>query len=110
MTEEPRVVGPGFHAKVFSMVRRVPPGYVATYGQIAAMLGSPRVARQVGYALSEAWRVAEEDPVPWHRIINARGGISTQGDQRALLEREGVEFRGDGTVDLARYRWDGGSP
>ncbi len=109
--EEPRVVGPGFHAKVYAMVRKVPRGHVATYGQIATLLGSPRVARQVGFALSGAWRVQDEDPVPWHRIINAKGGISTRGDvglgidQRALLEREGIEFRTNGTVDLSRYRW-----
>ena len=107
-TEEPRVVGPGFHAKVFAMVRRVPPGRVATYGQIAALLGSPRVARQVGFALAGAWRVELDDPVPWHRIINTKGGISTQGDssldQRALLEDEGIEFRANGTVDLERFR------
>lgn len=111
IAEEPRVVGPGFHAKVFAMVRKVPHGHVATYGQIAAMLGSPRVARQVGFALAGAWRVEDHDPVPWHRIINAKGGISTRGDgepsrdQRALLEAEGVEFRANGTVDLERFRW-----
>lgn len=110
-TEEPRVVGPGFHAKVYAMVRKVPPGHVATYGQIATLLGSPRVARQVGFALAGAWRVEQEDPVPWHRIINAKGGISTRGDvglgidQRSLLEREGVLFRDNGTVDLKRFRW-----
>ena len=109
--EEPRVVGPGWHAKVFAMVRRVPPGHVATYGQIAAQLGSPRVARQVGFALAGAWRVELDDPVPWHRIINAKGAISTREDaepernQRVLLEREGVEFRDNGTVDLRRFRW-----
>ncbi|MCR9166212.1 MAG: MGMT family protein [Nannocystaceae bacterium] len=110
-SEEPRVVGPGWHAKVFAMVRRVPRGRVATYGQIAAQLGSPRVARQVGFALAGAWRVEHDEPVPWHRIINAKGGISTRPDadpdhdQRRLLEREGVEFRPNGTVDLRRYRW-----
>ncbi|MEM6293262.1 MAG: MGMT family protein [Myxococcota bacterium] len=109
--EEPRVVGPGFHAKVYAMVRRVPPGHVATYGQIATLLGSPRVARQVGFALAGAWRAEATNPVPWHRIINAKGGISTRGDvglgldQRALLEDEGVEFKANGTVDLSRYRW-----
>ncbi len=110
-TEEPRVVGPGFYAKVFAVVRRVPPGHVATYGQIGAVLGSPRVARQVGYALAGAWRIQDIDPVPWHRIVNAKGAISTRddtgdgGEQRTLLEEEGVEFRANGTVDLKRYRW-----
>lgn len=111
VANEPRVVGPGFYAKVFAMVRRVPKGHVATYGQIATLLGSARVARQVGFALAGAWRVQDQDPVPWQRIVNAKGGISTRsdaesgGDQRSLLEDEGVEFRANGTVDLARFRW-----
>ena len=109
--EEPRVVGPGWHAKVFAMVRRVPAGHVATYGQIATLLGSPRVARHVGFALAGAWRAEEDAPVPWHRIVNSRGGISTRDDsstgpdQRSLLEDEGVEFKAAGTIDLKRYRW-----
>lgn len=111
ITEEPRVVGPGWHAKVFAMVRRVPAGHVATYGQIATLLGSPRVARHVGFALAGAWRAEEEDPVPWHRIVNSRGSISTRDDggpgldQRTLLEDEGVEFKLNGAIDLKRYRW-----
>lgn len=110
-SEEPRVVGPGWHAKVFAMVRRVPAGHVATYGQIATMLGSPRVARHVGFALAGSWRAEETAPVPWHRIVNSRGGISTRDDaspgpdQRSLLEDEGVEFKANGTIDLKRYRW-----
>ena len=102
-----RVVTAGFHERVYAMVTRVPPGRVSTYGDIATLLGSPRVARHVGFALA-----ALTDPsVPWHRIINAKGGISTRGDlglgldQRALLEREGVIFDERGTVDLLRYRW-----
>lgn len=111
LAPEPRVVGPGFYAKVFAMVRRVPPGHVATYGQIATLLGSPRVARQVGFALAGSWRVETTEPVPWHRILNAKGKISTRGrgesgqDQRTLLEDEGVTFRNDDTVDLERHRW-----
>jgi methylated-DNA-protein-cysteine methyltransferase related protein len=72
------------------------------------MLGSPRVARQVGYAMAA---VQPEDDVPWHRIINAQGRISHRGDvgrarmQRALLEAEGVEFDATERVELARYRW-----
>jgi methylated-DNA-protein-cysteine methyltransferase related protein len=90
------------------MVRRVPSGYVATYGQIATLLGSPRVARQVGYAMAA---VRPDDDVPWHRIINARGRISHRGDvgraraQRELLEAEGVIFDPSDRVDLQRYRW-----
>ena len=109
MTGEPRVVGPGFHERVFAVVRQVPPGKVTTYGQVATLLGSPRVARQVGYAMAGAGRAAE--PVPWHRVINAQGAISDRGDfgrvqeQRALLEAEGIEFNDRGHIDLKRFRW-----
>lgn len=107
--EEPRVIGPGFHARVFAMVRRIPRGKVATYGQIAALLGSPRVARQVGWALAAADHA--ESPVPWHRVVNASGGVSPRGsgddghEQRARLAAEGVPFGGNGRIDLKRFRW-----
>jgi methylated-DNA-protein-cysteine methyltransferase related protein len=90
------------------MVRRVPRGYVVTYGQIATLLGSPRVARQVGYAMAA---VRPGDDVPWHRVINAQGRISHRGDvgraqrQRELLEAEGVVFDQSERVDLQRHRW-----
>lgn len=103
---EPRVVGPGFHQRVFDVVRTVPPGAVTTYGDVATLLGSPRVARHVGFALA-----ALDDPdVPWHRVINSRGRISFKGDvargrvQRALLEQEGVAFDASDRVDLRRLR------
>lgn len=105
---EPRVVSPGFHGRVWSLVRRVPRGHVATYGQIATLLGSPRVARQVGYAMAA---VRPEHDVPWHRIINAQGRISHRGDvgraalQRELLESEGIVFDASERVDLERHRW-----
>jgi methylated-DNA-protein-cysteine methyltransferase-like protein len=106
---EPRVVGPGFHARVYAVVRQVPRGRVATYGQIAARLGSPRVARHVGFALAACDQA--DAPVPWHRIVNAQGAISARGDaarekdQRRRLEREGVRFDARGRVDLARHRF-----
>ena len=90
------------------MVLQVPRGKVVTYGQLATQLGSPRVARQVGYAMAGA--VHAPSPIPWHRVINASGGISHRGDferaqlQRELLEREGVFFSDSGTVDLQVYR------
>lgn len=103
---EPRVVGPGFHHRVFAVVRTVPAGAVTTYGDVATFLGSPRVARHVGFALA-----ALDDPsVPWHRVINSRGRISFKGDvgrgrlQRALLEQEGVVFDAAERVELARLR------
>jgi methylated-DNA-protein-cysteine methyltransferase related protein len=92
---------------VYALVRRIPPGRVMTYGQIAVMLGSTLSPRAVGWAMHGC-----PPDVPWHRVVNASGGCSTDrmpdipvGLQRALLEGEGVEFRLDGTIDLERYRW-----
>lgn len=93
---------------VYRAVRRIPPGAVSTYGEIAGLAGMPGAARQVGWALNA---LSEEDDVPWHRVINARGEISGRGEreyadlQRALLESEGVEFDRHGRVDLDRYGW-----
>lgn len=103
----PRVVTAGFHARVYAVVRRCPPGRVTTYGDVAAALGSPRVARHVGWALA----ALRDDDVPWHRVINARGRISFKGDsprailQEARLRAEGVVFSDTGRVDLKRLRW-----
>ena len=93
------------------MVRRIPKGKVASYGQVATLLGSPRVARHVGWALSACGDAVP--PVPWHRVLNAQGRISHRGDvaraqlQRERLEREGVRFDDRERVDLPRFRWDG---
>jgi methylated-DNA-protein-cysteine methyltransferase-like protein len=104
-----RIVRPGFNARVWALVRQVPRGRVATYGQIATLLGSPRIARHVGFAMAASDRA--RPAVPWHRIINAQGAISHRGDfaraeeQRRRLEREGVRFDARGRVDLSRYRF-----
>ena len=97
------------YVRIYEAVRDIPPGKVATYGQIARMAGIGGQPRLVGYALHA---LTEEHDVPWHRIINARGRISARGDseweihQRALLESEGVVFRTNGSVDLARFGFD----
>jgi methylated-DNA-protein-cysteine methyltransferase-like protein len=107
-----RSVSPKFARAVYSAVRRVPPGRVVTYGQVAAMLGHPRAARAVGTALSRLPRNLSR-VVPWQRVINAAGRISHRGDlvrpdlQRSLLEKEGVRFSVGGQVDLKKYRWTG---
>ena len=96
---------------VSEILRRVPEGSVVTYGQIAALAGRPRGARQVGYVLSG---LPESTDLPWHRVINARGEVSDRGSgdgiregfQRHLLEEEGVEFSANGRIDLARYGWE----
>ena len=95
-----------FHGAVYRLVGRIPRGQVATYGQIAALLGYPRAARAVGQAMKHV-----PAHLPWHRVVNARGEISlrTAGDshelQRMLLEAEGVAFDARGRLDLAKYRW-----
>jgi methylated-DNA-protein-cysteine methyltransferase-like protein len=105
---EPRVCRPGFHGRVATAVRLVPPGRVTTYGDVAGVLGSPRVARQVGWALAA---LPAGTDVPWHRVVNARGQISHRGDllraeqQRRLLEAEGVAFDHGGRLDLKGHRW-----
>jgi methylated-DNA-protein-cysteine methyltransferase-like protein len=97
-----------FFEDVYRIVSMIPPGRVATYGQIAAYLGSPRAARTVGWALGSL--PAGRD-VPWHRVINSQGLISgprntcRANEQRALLEEEGVAFDEAGRVDLGRYGW-----
>ena len=94
-------------ARVYVVVRKIPKGRVATYGQVAVMAGLGGHARQVGYALS----ALVDDRVPWHRVINAKGEISLRSEpgsetqQRELLEAEGVTFDPSGCVSLARFRW-----
>jgi methylated-DNA-protein-cysteine methyltransferase-like protein len=97
------------YERIWSVVRKVPRGRVATYGQIAEVAGLEGHARQVGYALHN---LPERSNVPWHRVVNAKGEISarTGGDshelQRMLLEAEGIEFDAKGRMDLKRYRWN----
>lgn len=94
-------------ARFREIVRRIPAGKVATYGQIARLAGMPRCARTVGYAMAGC-----QDPsVPCHRVVDRFGGTKAAfdtwapGTQRALLEAEGVPFRPDGTVDLEHCQW-----
>lgn len=99
--------GPVF-AAFCEIVRHIPAGKVATYGQIARLAGMPRCARTVGYAMAGC-----TDPtVPCHRVVDRFGGTKAcfdtyaPGTQRALLEAEGVTFRLDGTVDLEEHLWN----
>jgi methylated-DNA-protein-cysteine methyltransferase-like protein len=93
----------------YSVVRRVPPGHVATYGTVAREAGLPGRARQVGYALAA---LPDSHDVPWHRIVNARGEVSPRAAaigyerlQQSLLEAEGVVFDGAGRISLERFGW-----
>ncbi len=98
-----------WHLRVHMVVRLVPAGHVTTYGDVGSVLGSPRYARQVGWALA-ALRETDSD-VPWQRVINAQGAISHRGDferaqeQIERLEEEGIAFDADGRCDLASHRW-----
>ena len=106
MTRETARKGSSY-TKIYSVVRRVPRGRVATYGQVAALAGLPGHARQVGYALHA---LTSATAVPWQRVVNAAGAISlrsTNGgiSQRLLLEREGVRFDARGRIALTKYCW-----
>jgi methylated-DNA-protein-cysteine methyltransferase-like protein len=94
--------------RVWQVVTMIPPGCVATYGDVARQAGLPGAARRVGRALRG---LPEDTAIPWHRVINAQGKISLPAGsaarliQRERLEAEGVSFRPSATVDLAQYRW-----
>lgn len=96
------------YQEIYDVVRRIPPGRVATYGQVASLAGLPGHARQVGYALHA---LPENSAVPWHRVVNAKGGISARAVpgaelvQRNLLVHEGVRLNARGQVSLAQVRW-----
>lgn len=96
------------YKQIYSIVKKIPSGKVATYGQIAALAGIPRNARQIGYALH---KLPHDSSVPWQRVINAKGEVSprTWSEnhllQRILLESEGVEFNTEGRVPLKAFGW-----
>jgi methylated-DNA-protein-cysteine methyltransferase-like protein len=96
-----------FSERVRDIVKRIPPGRVATYGQIAARAGDHRAARQVAWILHSSSRQYQ---LPWHRVVNRHGRISLKkfagcAEQRCLLECEGVEFDDTEAMDLERYLW-----
>ncbi len=97
---------PGKNEIIYQLVRQIPVGKVATYGQIAALVGTG--PRQVGYAMA----ALPHDDVPWHRVINSQGKVSPRkggnGEkiQRALLEAEGVEFTPGGRVSFRQRLWE----
>lgn len=96
--------------RIYNIVRQIPYGKVATYGQVAELAGLLGKARLVGYALYRVDRA--DDDIPWHRVINAKGEISYSqvrhgADylQRSRLEDEGIEFSPEGKIRLSQYRW-----
>lgn len=96
--------GEGFRAKVYAAVKRVPRGTVATYGQIAFLVGRPERARMVGQAMANA---PGGRGIPCHRVVNSQGRTAPGwNEQRPLLEAEGVVFKKNGCVDMKKCGWD----
>lgn len=96
-----------FRQKVLALVAQIPPGRVMTYGQLALLAGNPGAARQAGYVMNS---LAGGSELPWQRVINAQGRVSTHkvgfGDmQERLLMAEGIEFDATGRCDLTRVQW-----
>lgn len=98
----------GFFERVYNIVKKIPRGKVATYGQIATMLGEPRKAKIVGWALHSN---PYKGLVPCHRVVNRHGELSGafafggSDVQRRLLEEEGIEFNAEGKIELRRFLW-----
>jgi len=96
------------HDRIFEVIRRIPRGRVATYGQIAELAGIPGQPRRIGYALSA---LPANSGIPWHRVINAQGRISFpprsghERLQRRLLKQEGIIFDGTARINLSLFRW-----
>ncbi len=100
----------GFFERSYELVRQIPVGRVASYGQIARMMGEPRKARFVGFAMHASPGMSGD--VPCHRVVFADGRLAPgyafggAGAQRELLEEEGVGFLDDGRVDMDRFSWE----
>lgn len=95
-----------FFEQVYDLVEHIPSGKVLTYGDIAKILGRPRMARFVGFAMSA---VCETDNRPWHRVTFADGRLwdgEWEKVQRRLLKSEGVGFTKDGHIDVKKYKWN----
>jgi methylated-DNA-protein-cysteine methyltransferase-like protein len=95
-----------FTQRVIYIIKHIPLGKVTTYGQIADMAGNPRGARQVAWVLHSS---SQKHGLPWHRVVNSKGKISLKGEgytiQKQLLQKEGVIFDEDDTIDFEHYLW-----
>ena len=93
-----------FYREIYDIVRAIPPGRVATYGQIASLAGRPLCSRMVGQALQ---RAPASSRLPCHRVVNSQGRlVPGWTEQRALLENEGVRFKANGFVDMKKSQWE----
>ena len=104
----PSVTGSSAYQRIYAVVRRIPRGKVATYGQVARLARLPGHARQVGYAMHA---LPPDTRVPWQRVVNAQGKVSRRRvpgaelTQRMLLLQEGVRFGGGGRISFALFGW-----
>lgn len=102
--QEPK--DPTYRQVVYQIVRQIPRGQVASYGQIARLAGGGITARMVGFALAS---LPQGSDIPWQRVVNAQGRISLtgfgRGMQENLLRVEGVRFEADGSIDFTKYGW-----
>jgi methylated-DNA-protein-cysteine methyltransferase-like protein len=93
--------------RVKDIIKKIPRGRIATYGQIAACAGNPRAARLVIWVLNSS---SQKDKLPWHRVINGKGMISLKPGhgyeiQKAMLIKEGIKFDDKDTIDFDRFLW-----
>lgn len=96
-----------FHQRVLNIIKNIPQGKVITYGQIADYAGNRRAARQVAYILHSS---SEKENLPWHRVVNRKGGISLKKGhgyelQKKLLKSEGITFNENNCIDLKHFLW-----
>ncbi len=109
---EPAAAPPDFRTLVLAVVKRIPKGKLASYGQVAALAGFPQRPRQVGMVLSG---LPEGTKLPWHRVVNTRGYVPSRGrwwgafEQIGRLRDEGIEVDDLGNLDLEAHRWQPGS-
>lgn len=99
--------GSSLTQRVKDVMRQIPRGKVATYGQIAALAGNPRATRLVVWILNSS---SQKDKLPWHRVVNSKGRISLKPNhgyeiQKVLLQKEGVKFDRSDTIDFDRFLW-----
>ena len=97
-----------FSIRIIDLIKSIPQGKVATYGQIATYAGNPRASRLVVWALNSYW---EKEKLPWHRVINSKGRISLKPGhgyeiQKMLLLKDGIVFEEDDSIDLKKYLWN----
>lgn len=103
---------PRLYDLIYATVRQIPPGKVATYGQISRIVGRCS-AQMIGFALAALGKQTDAEDVPWQRVVNAKGRISPHGYgfgtnmQRVLLEEEGVVFSLEHEIDFEKFGWDG---